>query len=201
LCQRLLFYPPLNAELNPICHLLALLRGATIVDVSRLRVKQTGEFEGPCAPTVCRCVQMLTTYEMTQHKNYTVIPRYPSNRFTTFSPTRDSQINSFSVICEPTFTWTPSSRNQSFSPMSLLGCHRFPNRFECAGRHDIPQRSAQQQQQHATGRLRSHTFAVNFALFRICNTYYFPTTMVTRTRLNVTLYNARSVFVSAPLFS
>jgi hypothetical protein len=29
----------LNAELNPICHLLALLGGATIIDVSRLRVK------------------------------------------------------------------------------------------------------------------------------------------------------------------
>ena len=33
---------PLNAELNPICHLLALLGGATIVVVSRLRVK--GEY-------------------------------------------------------------------------------------------------------------------------------------------------------------
>ena len=32
---------PLNAELNPICHLLALLGGATIVVVSRLRVKFT----------------------------------------------------------------------------------------------------------------------------------------------------------------
>src|SRR5215510_8209490 len=32
-------YIPLNAELNPICHLLALLEGATIVVVSRLRVK------------------------------------------------------------------------------------------------------------------------------------------------------------------
>ena len=30
---------PLNAELNPICHLLALLGGTTIVVVSRLRVK------------------------------------------------------------------------------------------------------------------------------------------------------------------
>src|SRR5215510_14723100 len=29
---------PLNAELNPICHLLALLGGATIVVVSSLRV-------------------------------------------------------------------------------------------------------------------------------------------------------------------
>ena len=29
---------PLNAELNPICHLLALLGGANIVVVSRLRV-------------------------------------------------------------------------------------------------------------------------------------------------------------------
>jgi hypothetical protein len=31
---------PLNAELNPICHLLALLGGAIIVVVSRLRVKR-----------------------------------------------------------------------------------------------------------------------------------------------------------------
>ena len=30
---------PLNAELNPICHLLTLLGGATIVVVSRLKVK------------------------------------------------------------------------------------------------------------------------------------------------------------------
>ena len=35
---------PLNAELNPICHLLALLGGATIVVVSRLRVKQYTRF-------------------------------------------------------------------------------------------------------------------------------------------------------------
>jgi hypothetical protein len=32
-------FNPLNTELNPICHLLALLGGATIVVVSRLRVK------------------------------------------------------------------------------------------------------------------------------------------------------------------
>jgi hypothetical protein len=31
---------PLNTELNPICHLLALLGGATIVVVSRLWVQQ-----------------------------------------------------------------------------------------------------------------------------------------------------------------
>jgi hypothetical protein len=31
------FINPLNAELNPICHLLALLGGATILVVSRLR--------------------------------------------------------------------------------------------------------------------------------------------------------------------
>jgi hypothetical protein len=31
---------PLNAELNPICHLLALVGGATIVVVSRLRVNR-----------------------------------------------------------------------------------------------------------------------------------------------------------------
>ena len=33
-------FNPLNAELNPICHLLALLGGATMVVVSRLRVKK-----------------------------------------------------------------------------------------------------------------------------------------------------------------
>jgi hypothetical protein len=31
---------PLNAELNPICHLLSLLGDATIVIVSRLRVNR-----------------------------------------------------------------------------------------------------------------------------------------------------------------
>ena len=31
---------PLNAKLNPICHLLALLGGSTIVVVSRLRVNE-----------------------------------------------------------------------------------------------------------------------------------------------------------------
>jgi len=32
---------PLNAELNPICHLLALLGGHLIFHVSRIRVKMT----------------------------------------------------------------------------------------------------------------------------------------------------------------
>jgi len=43
----------LNAELNPICHLLALLGGATIVVVSRLRVNlQTAFFPyGSTAPS------------------------------------------------------------------------------------------------------------------------------------------------------
>ena len=35
------YFNPLNAELNPICHFLALLGGATIVVVSRLRVKES----------------------------------------------------------------------------------------------------------------------------------------------------------------
>jgi hypothetical protein len=38
-------FNPLNAELNPICHFLALLGGATIVVVSRLRVKATHNTE------------------------------------------------------------------------------------------------------------------------------------------------------------
>ena len=39
-----IYINPLNAELNPICHLLALLGDATIVVVSRLRVKQDNLF-------------------------------------------------------------------------------------------------------------------------------------------------------------
>ena len=38
--EKTLVINPLNAELNPICHLLALLGGATIVVVSSLRVKR-----------------------------------------------------------------------------------------------------------------------------------------------------------------
>ena len=39
-------FDPLNSELNPICHLLTLLGGATIVDVSRLRVNSAGAYSG-----------------------------------------------------------------------------------------------------------------------------------------------------------
>ena len=43
-------FNPLNAELNPICHLLALLGGATIVVVSRLRVKPPQLFSDSSIP-------------------------------------------------------------------------------------------------------------------------------------------------------
>ena len=38
-CNVISHINPLKTELNPICHLLALLGGATIIVVSRLRVK------------------------------------------------------------------------------------------------------------------------------------------------------------------
>src|SRR5215475_12539007 len=41
-CICWFFMHPLNAELNPICHLLALLGGANIFVISRLRVKTFG---------------------------------------------------------------------------------------------------------------------------------------------------------------
>jgi hypothetical protein len=44
---RFVHVNPLNAELNPICHLLALLGGATIVVVSRLRVKDEEQCHDP----------------------------------------------------------------------------------------------------------------------------------------------------------
>jgi hypothetical protein len=38
-CSETLAFNPLNAELNPICHLLALLGAHNILHVSRIRVK------------------------------------------------------------------------------------------------------------------------------------------------------------------
>jgi hypothetical protein len=37
--DRVQYFNPLNAELNPICHLLALLGSHPILHVSRIRVK------------------------------------------------------------------------------------------------------------------------------------------------------------------
>jgi hypothetical protein len=45
--QGVLKINPSNAELNPICHLLALLGGATIVVVSRLRVNHRNNTHVP----------------------------------------------------------------------------------------------------------------------------------------------------------
>ena len=41
------FFNPLNAELNPICHLLALLGDHHILHVSRVRVKEEGQKTRP----------------------------------------------------------------------------------------------------------------------------------------------------------
>jgi len=43
-------FNPLNAELNPICHLLALLGAHPILHISKIRVK-----EGRVPPSACRC--------------------------------------------------------------------------------------------------------------------------------------------------
>jgi len=45
------WFNPLNAELNPICYLLALLGGATTVVVSRLSVKATAIDAAARGPT------------------------------------------------------------------------------------------------------------------------------------------------------
>ena len=51
-------FNPLNAELNPICHLLALLGGTTIVVVSRLRVK--------CKRGSCYSLKIIYRYFVTE---------------------------------------------------------------------------------------------------------------------------------------
>jgi len=40
---KIIHFNPLNAELNPICHLLALLGAHPIFHVSRIRVKKNPE--------------------------------------------------------------------------------------------------------------------------------------------------------------
>jgi hypothetical protein len=61
--QELESINPLNAELNPICHLLALLGGATIVVVSRLRVKHVVDACGIwCSPQTGHITLSPTSY-------------------------------------------------------------------------------------------------------------------------------------------
>ena len=53
-------FNPLNAELNPICHLLALLGGATIVVVSRLRVNPLNTELNP----ICHLLALLVAHRI-----------------------------------------------------------------------------------------------------------------------------------------
>ena len=58
-------FNPLNAELNPICQLLALLGGATIVVVSRLRVKWSLPFLRKMKSGFCACAITFQTNSTT----------------------------------------------------------------------------------------------------------------------------------------
>ena len=53
----LISFNPLNAKLNPICHLLALLGGATIVVVSRLRVNGPQDYVVEVFIALVQCFQ------------------------------------------------------------------------------------------------------------------------------------------------
>ena len=74
-------FNPLNAELNPICHLLALLGGAAIVVVSRLRVKaaeareqnttHSAEVENECYCTASAEVEMNVTVTLLLRDGFT----------------------------------------------------------------------------------------------------------------------------------
>jgi len=55
-----LFVNPLNAELNPICHLLTLLGAHPILHVSRIRVKPVSCLT--LNPLVCEVMLKVTTY-------------------------------------------------------------------------------------------------------------------------------------------
>ena len=74
---------PLKAELNPICRLLALLGGATIVVISRLRVNFTTTINTTHIQLlICHCQQLLIgitrLYSLTSHKAVTLIKQFIS---------------------------------------------------------------------------------------------------------------------------
>jgi serine acetyltransferase len=55
---------PLNAELNPICHLLALFRAHHILHASRVRVVETCQSIQPTARYVQNFVTVVTQVKM-----------------------------------------------------------------------------------------------------------------------------------------
>jgi hypothetical protein len=73
-------FNPLNAELNPNCHLLALLEAHPILHISRIRVKELQCFHHWCQHFVWDCVTtkdkgstifqntMTTTHPMTERR-------------------------------------------------------------------------------------------------------------------------------------
>ena len=62
-------FNPLNAEWNPICHLLALLRAHRILDVSRIRVKNVRPIyrTGVPLPSKCCILYIFSTNISTEH--------------------------------------------------------------------------------------------------------------------------------------
>ena len=86
--QYILLFNPLNAELNPICHLLALLGGATIVVVSRLRVNK-----GICALKLVNEVSLYYDARSKKHKKIRIFFRtnfnahFNMNMYVTLSST------------------------------------------------------------------------------------------------------------------
>jgi hypothetical protein len=57
-------FNPLNAELNPICHLLALLGAHHILHVSRIRVKSCLRFQYGCCARIPSTVEINLWYEI-----------------------------------------------------------------------------------------------------------------------------------------
>jgi len=94
---------PLNAELNPICQLLALLGGATIVVVSRLRVKDES------AKFWLRSIthHVINAYGETEVKLYTFTVSAPDgDEFNTRSLLETSERTRNSGLCQE---WNPIS--------------------------------------------------------------------------------------------
>ena len=86
-------FNPLNAELNPICHLLALLGGATIVVVSRLRVN--AQFNNNMYVTLlsstCFGPWHARPQEEQLHRHSIWYPRSPKRLYTTPVESRQSE--------------------------------------------------------------------------------------------------------------
>jgi hypothetical protein len=93
----------------------------------------------------------------------TIISCYKRKCFTSFCLYEMYKSTFFNFACPFSPIRVFTHVNRSLYPPPVLGCVRFPDLLECAGRHDIREGSAQKQR-HCNVSYFERSFAVNFAV-------------------------------------